>query len=401
MADEQHEWLDKEAAERLLRGEPVDPVGGLSCPDAERLAVALGALARTTRPATAELPGEAAALAAFRGAPRPGRSRTCVTPRVKPYAADGEEAGGAGLLDPVRIRPPSSGTPAAPSPRPRRARWSRPVRFGLVASLAGCVLGGVAVAAGTGVLSGSFGGHTPGPAASVSAAASPQELGSGLTVEETPVPPAPTSSPTRRPAASDRPEPGTSAPDARPGGRPSATGGGRATPGSSGDDPSGAPDATGTPKTPGGSGDGTSGSWYARAYTACRDYRDGSLGGDRRHRLESLAKGAGNLARFCDRVLGKGGGEGSGGGRDDDDGEQQSSRDDDGSGGGATRTSLVPTARFALPVSPRPASPRYAGPSLPTRLFTATSLSYTARPTASTTPSYGTSAAPSLAAAAR
>ncbi|NEC69074.1 hypothetical protein G3I41_31500, partial [Streptomyces sp. SID9727] len=66
MADEQDAWLDKEAAEKLLRGEPVDPAEGRPRQDAERLATALDAVARTARPATGPLPGEAAALAAFR-----------------------------------------------------------------------------------------------------------------------------------------------------------------------------------------------------------------------------------------------------------------------------------------------------------------------------------------------
>ncbi|MET8508875.1 extensin, partial [Streptomyces sp. NPDC004787] len=71
MADE-YQWLDQEAAERLLRGEPVDPVGTPARAQAELLARALDS-ART--PAAGplagpdgELPGEAAALAAFRKA---------------------------------------------------------------------------------------------------------------------------------------------------------------------------------------------------------------------------------------------------------------------------------------------------------------------------------------------
>ena len=54
MADEQHEWLDKDAAERLLRGEPVDPVDGHARTEAARLM---------------------AALAAFRAVPRAARTR--------------------------------------------------------------------------------------------------------------------------------------------------------------------------------------------------------------------------------------------------------------------------------------------------------------------------------------
>lgn len=92
MADEQYAWLDKEAAEKLLRGEPVDPADGRPCQDAERLAAALGDAARTALPATGELPGEAAALAAFRAAPaapphrhgpRTARART-TRPRCSP-----------------------------------------------------------------------------------------------------------------------------------------------------------------------------------------------------------------------------------------------------------------------------------------------------------------------------
>lgn len=49
MADEQHEWLDKDAAERLLRGEPVDPVDGHARTEALRLVAALAAAARETR----------------------------------------------------------------------------------------------------------------------------------------------------------------------------------------------------------------------------------------------------------------------------------------------------------------------------------------------------------------
>ncbi|SCE03491.1 hypothetical protein GA0115253_1027615, partial [Streptomyces sp. Termitarium-T10T-6] len=43
MADEHYEWLDKDAAERLLRGEPVVPVGDEARTEAFRLAEALGA----------------------------------------------------------------------------------------------------------------------------------------------------------------------------------------------------------------------------------------------------------------------------------------------------------------------------------------------------------------------
>lgn len=43
MADERYQWLDQEAAERLLRGEPVDAVDDHARSRAERLAGALDA----------------------------------------------------------------------------------------------------------------------------------------------------------------------------------------------------------------------------------------------------------------------------------------------------------------------------------------------------------------------
>ncbi|MGQ4442989.1 hypothetical protein ACN6LI_000397, partial [Streptomyces violaceoruber] len=65
MADEQDKWLDREAVEFLLRGEPLKGADPAVRDRAERLVAALGALAPPV-PAGEELPGEAAALAAFR-----------------------------------------------------------------------------------------------------------------------------------------------------------------------------------------------------------------------------------------------------------------------------------------------------------------------------------------------
>ena len=64
MADEQYRWLDRDAAERLLRGEPLEAVDADTRERAEQLAEALGALATDPLPGGVELPGEAAALAA-------------------------------------------------------------------------------------------------------------------------------------------------------------------------------------------------------------------------------------------------------------------------------------------------------------------------------------------------
>ncbi|MEU7253325.1 hypothetical protein AB0A87_35185, partial [Streptomyces sp. NPDC045251] len=68
MADEQDRWLDRETAEILLRGESLEAVDPAARDRAERLAEALGALTAPPVPASEELPGEAAALAAFRKA---------------------------------------------------------------------------------------------------------------------------------------------------------------------------------------------------------------------------------------------------------------------------------------------------------------------------------------------
>ncbi|MEU8731311.1 hypothetical protein AB0C68_18270 [Streptomyces tendae] len=163
MADEQDKWLDRETAELLLRGEPLE---GLESTDpatrdrAGRLVVALGALSAPPVPTGEELPGEAAALAAFRkmraeradeAAPAAGALGHGAVPRLPE----------AGL---VRI-----GTRGEGARRPRR---SRPLRLGLAAALTVGMIGGVAAAAGTGVLPTPFDRGEAEPAATVSAAAS-------------------------------------------------------------------------------------------------------------------------------------------------------------------------------------------------------------------------------------
>ncbi|MFJ2415332.1 hypothetical protein [Streptomyces brevispora] len=369
MADEQYEWLDREAAERMLRREPVDPADGRPAQEAERLAAALNAAARSARPATGELPGEAAALAAFRAAPRSAtRTRSAAARADRTQAAGADGIDEAGQLAPVHIGRAASGNGAgaAGSRGARPPRWSRPVRYGLVASLACCAIGGVAVAAGTGVLPGPFGRHDPSPATSVSAAASPEELGSGLTADDgTPEPQS--GSPSTRSASPDTSE------SARPGGKATTgPGGGPTAPGTDG----GTATATGQPRDPAngssdgaggtddGDGDGagqpgtsppdTSGNWHAKTLKACRDYRDGTLDDDRRRRLEKLAKGARNLDRFCDRMLDNADGQGRGrngekGG--DSDGDGDADGDSPGAGSGS-----LPSIGFSV-ASPPPQQP--------------------------------------------
>ncbi|WP_055546840.1 hypothetical protein [Streptomyces sp. NBRC 110028] len=167
--DHRYSWLDDKAAERLLRGEPVE--GRHGTPDdrsdrphaeAERLAAVLGAVAQLARRpdgaapgGTAPLPGEEAAVAAFRAA----RAK----PTVVPMSA--EDQVGAELTRIAR-----SGEPAA-APAGRRTGWRgmrRPLRAGMVAAVAACTLSGFAVAAAAGVLPFGHGDGTPGPGASVS-----------------------------------------------------------------------------------------------------------------------------------------------------------------------------------------------------------------------------------------
>ncbi|GAA3990215.1 hypothetical protein GCM10022384_42750 [Streptomyces marokkonensis] len=161
MADEQDRWLDRETAEILLRGESPEAVDPAARDRAARLARALGALSAPPVPSSTELPGEAAALAAFREA-RAERADA----RAGTSDAPGHDAvpqpSDAGL---VRIAPRAGGA--------RRPRWSRPLRLGLAAALTVGMVGSVAVAAGTGVLPTPFDGAEAEPGATVSAAASP------------------------------------------------------------------------------------------------------------------------------------------------------------------------------------------------------------------------------------
>ncbi|MFF3936216.1 hypothetical protein [Streptomyces phaeofaciens] len=381
MADKQDRWLDRETAERLLRGDSPDDTLGPTASEttrdqAERLARTLSALSslsalaplvptpsaddgellgeaaalaafRETRAArearagaeilaAGEAPvaddarasggavGEAAALAAFRRARTADAAHATAGTRAadealdtrgargaraeheahavdelfdlraarEPHAADGRRSAGetvpagerlASVAIPrpraahasdagvVRIggRPPRNGA----ADRPGRSRWSRPARLGLVAALAVGMAGGVAVAAGTGVLPGPFGGGEPArPAASVSAPASPERL----------VSPEPdVSGENVRP---ETPEPGEST---------GGTGGtGAEAPGDANadDDASAAPDGKGT--------------WPNGVTSSCRDMSAGrTLDAERRRTLERLAGGWSRVRTYCADVL--------------------------------------------------------------------------------------------------
>ncbi|MFI8949354.1 hypothetical protein ACIGO6_22880 [Streptomyces sp. NPDC053750] len=161
MADEQDRWLDRETAELLLRGESPQPVDPVARDRAERLVEALGALSAPPVPTSGELPGEAAALAAF---------RTVRAERADVYegAPDALGHGPAARSSDVALVRIGARGDAARGPRRRS-----PLRVGLVAALTVGMIGGVAVAAGTGALPGPFDRAEPDPAATVSAGASP------------------------------------------------------------------------------------------------------------------------------------------------------------------------------------------------------------------------------------
>ncbi|WP_327353889.1 hypothetical protein [Streptomyces sp. NBC_01304] len=305
MADEHFKWLSEDAAERLLRGEPLDAVDGHERKQAERLAELLDSVRTVRRPAAphhphhhpqhsqhsrhsqdeqhpvpagarhdaapahdtghpsgdlsaGELPGEAAALAAFR-----------VANAVR--AADAARAESAAETGAVRIG-------RAPAAAPR-TRWGRPMRFGLAAVVAACTLGGVAVAAGAGVIPTPFGGReAPQPGATVSAEATPS-------AQESPRPDI--SKPGLAGEASESPD----------GKASSQAPGGQATPG-------GAPSSeAGRQPTGDGKDEGDKGKWAERAIAACRAYRNGTLDPESKKRLERAAGGAERVRRFCDRVL--------------------------------------------------------------------------------------------------
>ncbi|MEU0473043.1 hypothetical protein [Streptomyces olivaceus] len=168
MADEQNEWLDRETAELLLSGESTEAVHPGSRKRAERLAAALDALSAPPGPqassmsADAELPGEEAALAAFR---KVNAERSDASARM-PAALGRGTPGRLRDAGPVRLGRRGDGT--------RRPRRHRPLRLGLAAALTVGMVGSVAVAAGTGVLPAPFGGTEPEPVATVSASASPE-----------------------------------------------------------------------------------------------------------------------------------------------------------------------------------------------------------------------------------
>ncbi|MCF4140026.1 hypothetical protein L1856_29175 [Streptomyces sp. Tue 6430] len=286
-------WLNRETAERLLAGEAADnAVAPAHRDEADRLARTLGALAAMSAPPVREdeeLPGEAAALAAFR------KARADRAPDAGPAFLPGPafSSGRAATREPASGDEPVF--PHRPAPAEdavlvriggsvrssgRRLRRSRPARLGLAAALTVGMVGGVAVAAGGGFLPTPFDDAGPGPAASVSAAA-------------TPGPDRPLGSPT---------------PGASPGGTgPAAPGGG-------------------AQDTPAPGPDGSGGGAHADDLAAsCREKGAGrALAAERRRALEHAAGGPARVPAYCAELLGgredRGSGEPSGGKARDDGG---------------------------------------------------------------------------------
>ncbi|MBO1334821.1 hypothetical protein [Streptomyces sp. VRA16 Mangrove soil] len=308
MADEHYRWLDRDAAERLLRGEPLEAVSGEDARRAGELAATLDALTALSAAPASELPGEDAALKAFREA----RAVSAVDGAVS--VTGRRERSGRPGASPGRHRAAALAGPAG-----NRPLWGRPVRFGLAAAVAACMVGGVAVAAGTGVLPSPFGGRDePVPASSVSAAG-PDE--------------SPSASPHTTAGGDEALPDGSASPDGGASGSPEGDRGGTVA-GNKGASSSPDPKATG----------GAGGSTALRRELAkvCLKYRGGGITSDEKRRLRDSAEAAGrtgaDIDAFCDRVLGRTSGSGtvSGGsaeGSDGRDGGQDTEEDGEELGG--------------------------------------------------------------------
>ncbi|MFJ5551984.1 hypothetical protein [Streptomyces sp. NPDC093225] len=309
MADDRYGWLDRAAAEQLLRGGPVLPGDGgpagtaadrtagtrtarddRARSDAERLAEALDSLVPPTRLDT-ELPGEAAALAAFRSA-RAGEAR--IRAAEEPTVRLGGAAHGTTGSAELPALTTSAALPVREHGRPGAFR-RRPLRLVLAAAVAGLAVGGVAAAATSGLLPQSV---IAGPAPSLSVSELPSTGPSGSATdiaEGDPVSPKLLPDGPATGSASGTPGSGTVTGGTATGGTPAsehpedkATGG----------------TGTGTGGTDtGGTGATTSPELRAKLTEHCKDLRAGKLDRKRRLDLESAAGGS-TLERFCDRLLG-------------------------------------------------------------------------------------------------
>ncbi|EPD60868.1 hypothetical protein [Streptomyces sp. HGB0020] len=291
MADEQYRWLDRETAELLLRGASLEAVDAADRDKAERLAKTLDGLTVEPALSSTELPGEAAALAAFRAARSTSgaaREDTAAHPAA-PADPETPAASDAGL---IRI--------GAPVSRERRPRRGRSARYVLTAVVTAGMIGGVAFAATSGVL-GPFGDDRPSPGASVTAGVTPN-----------------------RPLVSPSPD------DSKREPTPDSSSGGHTGPA--------APPGAAASVRPGSDDDRSDdvGRWWSGAPAACSDVRHGKeLGPDRRRALQDAA-GSSNPRRvwkYCKHVLALTEGATRDRDRDRDRSDDRDDRTKDGSGG--------------------------------------------------------------------
>lgn len=280
MAHERETWLDHGVAELLLRGRPVGTTGEHAQAQADRLARALEEAVPVAYADSAELPGEAAALAAF---------RQSVGTAAGPAGARSWDADDAGIGT-VRLAPGRRGI--------RLPSVGRPLRLGMAAAMAGCALSGVAAGAGF-LYAPSAGESPPQPSNSISDALTPAPL-----VSESP-------------SSSLNTPPLTSDPGA---GRDSDS------PGASSDAMTGDPVDKSRKSQGTGNGwkKGGGEKWYAKLVQACQEYRNGTISAGKRKLLEDAAKGPQGVNRLCNQLLsgdlrhdgaqGTGGSSGSSGG---------------------------------------------------------------------------------------
>ncbi|MFI0506089.1 hypothetical protein ACH3WN_25060 [Streptomyces albogriseolus] len=264
MADERYRWLDVEAAERLLSGESPQAAGPPAGDQAERLAGVLRALSAPPPTAEDELPGEAAALAAF----RKSRDERTGQADSAPHTGHGTGPGDAdvGL---IRLRAPRTGRTGTPG----GARRPRPARLLLAAALVAGMVGGTAALAATGLLRTPFDDSRSGPAGAATA-----------THPQSPL----VSPPTQGPSPDDRHQ-GDPADGAQGGEDPDRT-------------PAGSPP---------GDGGTTHGARWKLVVSACRSWHEGRpVKGERRHALYEAAGGASRVAAYCRDVTAKEGADG-------------------------------------------------------------------------------------------
>ncbi|MGW6507984.1 hypothetical protein ACWGCP_10605, partial [Streptomyces niveus] len=259
MAHERETWLDHGVAELLLRGRPVGTTGEHAQAQADRLARALEEAVPVAYADSAELPGEAAALAAF---------RQSVGTTAGPAGARSWDADDAGIGT-VRLAPGRRGI--------RLPSVGRPLRLGMAAAMAGCALSGVAAGAGF-LYAPSAGESPPRPSNSISDALTPAPL-----VSESP------SSSLNTPPLSSDPGAGTDSDS----------------PGASSEAMTGDPVDKGRKSQGTGNGGKKSGGekWYAKLVQACQEYRNGTISAGKRKLLEDAAKGPQGVNRLCNQLL--------------------------------------------------------------------------------------------------